>query len=144
MPEQALKSYLEHICGKDCVKENVPLSTMTTFKVGVCARFVVVKSKERLVWLLSAINYIEYPCRVIGAGSNVLASDENFDGIVIRLGMRNVVENGAGVKLDTDAIGFVKFYNNGSMLAGIYTRPAIPEIFPEMKNGYQIFTDNQA
>ena len=76
------------------MRENVPLSILTTFKIGGPARFfVTVKSKEKLVRLISALKYIEHPFRVIGAGSNILAGDRGYDGVIIRLGFREIVEN---------------------------------------------------
>jgi len=73
--EQRLKSYLEHICGADNVGEGVLLSTKSTFRVGGPARFfVVVKSKEKLVRLISALEFIQYPYRVLGAESDILAT----------------------------------------------------------------------
>jgi len=83
------------------VRENVPLSTCTTFRIGGPARFLInVKSKEILVRLLSALNYVEYPYRIIGGGSNILADDKGFDGVVIKLGFREIVENGNFIYAD--------------------------------------------
>jgi len=102
--EQILKSYIEHICGKESVAENVPLSTKTTFKIGGPARwFVTVPTKQALMRLISALNYIEQPWFIIGAGANVLASDEGYNGVVIKLGFRDIIDNGCFIYADAGA-----------------------------------------
>ena len=104
MVEKVLLSYLEHICGKVNVRENVPLSNLTTFNIGGPARFVVtVQTKDALVRLVSALIYIEYPFKIIGSGSNILASDDGFDGVVVKLGFREIVENGNFIYADAGA-----------------------------------------
>jgi len=83
---------------------NVPLSAHTTIKVGGEALFfITVKSKGTLLRVISALKYIEYPYLIIGAGSNLLASDKGFDGVVIKLGFREVVENGNFIYADAGA-----------------------------------------
>ncbi|MDR0462464.1 MAG: UDP-N-acetylmuramate dehydrogenase [Christensenellaceae bacterium] len=104
MLDQVLKSYLEHICGKTNVRENVHLKTCTTFKIGGPARFFVkATTKTMLVKLISALNFIEYPYRVIGAGSNLLASDKGYDGVIIRLDFKEIIENQNFIYADAGA-----------------------------------------
>jgi len=104
MLEKILKSYLEHICGTDAVQENLPLSKRTTFKIGGPARFfVTVRTKQTLVKLISALNYIEYPYRIIGAGSNLLVSDRGFNGVIIKNAFREIVQNGNFIYADAGA-----------------------------------------
>lgn len=102
--EQVLKSYLEYICGKENVAGNVALSTKTTFRIGGPARwFVTVPTKEALLRLISTLEYIEHPWFIIGAGANVLASDAGYDGVVMRLGFADIVDNGCFVYADAGA-----------------------------------------
>lgn len=102
--EQVLKSYLEYICGKENVGENVVLSSKTTFKIGGPARwFVTVPTKEALMRLISTLNYIEQKWFVIGTGANILASDNGYDGVIIRLGFRDIIDNGCFVYADAGA-----------------------------------------
>jgi len=104
MIEQVLKSYLEHICGKENVRSDEPLSKHTTIRIGAGAKFFVhVTSKEILVKLLSALKYIEYPYRVIGGGSNLLCSDDGFDGVIIRPQFCEIVDNGNFLYADAGA-----------------------------------------
>lgn len=99
-----MKSYLEHILGKCNVKMDVPMSTRTTFRIGGNAKFFVTpKTRETMLRLASALDYIEYPFRVIGAGSNVLFGDGGFDGVIIRPAFCEIVENGNFIYADAGA-----------------------------------------
>ena len=94
MLDQVLKSYLEYICGKNNIRENVHLKTCTTMRVGGTARYVIkVTTKTMLTRLISALNFIEYPYKVIGAGSNIIPSDRGFNGAIIKLDFKEIVEN---------------------------------------------------
>ena len=102
--EQVLRSYLEYICGKENVAEFVPMATKTTFKIGGPARwFVTVPTKEALMRLISTLNYIEQPWFIIGGGANILASDKGYNGVVIKLGFRDIIDNGCFVYADAGA-----------------------------------------
>lgn len=64
---------------------DIPLSELTSFRVGGNARFVVYpRSYEMIrdVVLFAEENGIR--CMLLGKGTNVLASDDGFDGIMIR------------------------------------------------------------
>jgi UDP-N-acetylmuramate dehydrogenase len=102
--DQVLKSYLEYICGKDNIEENVPMRTRTTIKTGGPARFFIsAKSKEILLKLTCALDYIEYPYRIIGAGSNLLVDDRGYDGIIIKPAFREIVDNQLFIYADAGA-----------------------------------------
>ncbi|MDL1956693.1 MAG: UDP-N-acetylmuramate dehydrogenase [Candidatus Desulfofervidus auxilii] len=67
------------------VKYNYPLSHLTTFKIGGVAKAVVWINKE--VFLPEIISYlrkISCPYYILGKGSNVLALDEGFCGVIIK------------------------------------------------------------
>jgi len=104
--ERVLLSYLEHICGKTNVHENYPLKSLTTFGIGGNARFfVAVNSKDKLQRLISALKFIEQKYFIIGNGSNILAHDDGYNGVVIKLGFDEIIDNAcfiyadAGVKI---------------------------------------------
>ena len=102
--KEVLKSYLEHVCGTENVLENEPLSKHTTFRIGGPARFfVTVPSKECLVRILSALEYIEQKYFILGRGSNVLATDKGFDGVVLKLGFSEIIEQVPIVYADAGA-----------------------------------------
>ena len=68
------------------VKINEPLAKHTTFKIGGRASFFIeVKENDSLVKLLNFLseNGIEY--YILGGGSNILFSDDDFEGVVIKI-----------------------------------------------------------
>ena len=67
-------------------QENVCLAEYTTFKIGGPAQyFFNAKTKEELIKAVSAAKEQELPYFVLGGGSNVLVSDEGFEGLVIKV-----------------------------------------------------------
>ena len=75
-------------------KENVSFKNLTTYKTGGNARLVVYPSdvsslKELLLYIKK--NNISF--KVFGNGSNILASDKNYDGVIIKLTHLNKLEN---------------------------------------------------
>lgn len=78
-----LKIYLKQFAE---VQENVPLSTMTTLRIGGNARYVVYPSTIlALGQIIEKINEAKLPYKVIGKGSNLLCSDKEYNGVIIRL-----------------------------------------------------------
>lgn len=68
------------------IRENVPLAKLTTIGTGGPARFLAEpESVEDLVDVLSSARAGNLPVAVVGLGSNVLAADEGFPGLVVRL-----------------------------------------------------------
>lgn len=101
-----LENYLRHVCGTENVKINEPLAKWTTFRVGGPAHyFVLVDDKQKLVRLVRGLEYIDCPYFILGLGANVLASDDGYDGVVIKINFHQIEHNDvfvyadAGVKL---------------------------------------------
>ncbi len=68
------------------IEHHAPLSTLTWFRVGGCARFLFRPNSVLCLTLAIKRAHEEgVPVRVLGAGANVLVSDAGFDGIVIKL-----------------------------------------------------------
>jgi UDP-N-acetylmuramate dehydrogenase len=68
------------------IKEKIPLKEYTTFKIGGPARyFFVAKSKEDLKNAILWAKKKKLPFFILGGGSNVLFSDNGFNGLVIKL-----------------------------------------------------------
>lgn len=66
------------------VEENYPLSPLTTFNVGGTARYhACVRSEEDLLSALDFAKSRAIPILALGGGSNILVSDDGFDGLVI-------------------------------------------------------------
>lgn len=66
-------------------EENISLKEYTTFKVGGNARyFYIAKNKEDLILAIKKAQESELPIFILGGGSNVLALDEGYNGLVIK------------------------------------------------------------
>lgn len=113
------------------IQENVPLAKLTTFKIGGSARyFVQVKTEIELHNALEFAEKHNLQVFVLGGGSNVLISDNGFDGLVIQIAhdALTVDENvddiiitaGAGMNWDTLVEKSIEMKLNGiECLSGI-------------------------
>ncbi|MFV0379598.1 MAG: UDP-N-acetylmuramate dehydrogenase [Anaerorhabdus sp.] len=64
--------------------ENVSLKEYTSLKIGGNAKFLVEpKSKEEIIFLLNCAKKYNVPFFIIGNGTNVLAKDEGYNGLII-------------------------------------------------------------
>ena len=90
------------------VEKDVLLSKHTTYKVGGKAKVMVYpKNVDNLIKLIKLIKANKWKYKILGNGSNVLFSDDMFDGVIIRLNEfddieffgRNKVRVGAGYSL---------------------------------------------
>lgn len=88
------------------IEENVSLARFTTFKIGGPAKyFFTVKNEEDLNKIISEAKqqHIEY--FILGNGSDILVSDQGYDGLVIKMELNDIkqeAENivcGSGVKI---------------------------------------------
>lgn len=118
------------IAGDGNVFINEKLDKHTTFRVGGSASCLVTSdSAESLVRLVKECRNNQIPYYVIGNGSNLLVSDEGFDGIIIKIGRNmsnisikdNVITAEAGVLLS--ALGA---YAAGRGLTGFEFAAGIP------------------
>ena len=67
------------------IKTSVPLSTLTTMRLGGPARFFAeAHSVEQIIALCKNARTLNQKFVVIGGGSNLIVHDEGFDGLVIR------------------------------------------------------------
>lgn len=114
------------------IQENVPLAPMTSFRIGGPAKFYVeVKSVEELKEALKYAKEKNLDYYVLASGTNLLVSDNGFDGIIIRIKFSEIkineeemVEASAGTPL----IKVVNFaVENG--LSGIESLAGIPGTF---------------
>lgn len=72
------------------IQKNIPLAPMTTFGIGGAARFFCEAASEEE--MMEAVTYARdnnLEIFVLGGGSNILVSDEGFDGLVIKLASGN-------------------------------------------------------
>jgi len=77
------------------IEENVPLRSMTTFFIGGPARFFCrVTNVAELQQSLDYARDQNLATLILGGGSNVLISDEGFDGLIIKIEMVGVERTG--------------------------------------------------
>jgi UDP-N-acetylmuramate dehydrogenase len=89
------------------------LAPLTSYETGGPARyFLVARSVEAIVRAVKSARVLGIPAFVMGGGSNLLVSDQGFDGIVIKLAIkglqakdRHLVEAGGGEQL-LDLVNF--------------------------------------
>ena len=65
-------------------QKEVPLAKFTTFGIGGNARLlVIVEDTEKLEAVIKLATAFQVPFRIIGCGSNLLVSDDGYDGLII-------------------------------------------------------------
>ena len=103
-----LETFVEHNNIGKCMK-NVSLAKYTTYKTGGNAKYMVFpKDIDKLLLLIKTLRFRNMKFKVLGKGSNTLFSDNEFDGVIIKLDNFNhitfsntKVKVGAGVSLIT-------------------------------------------
>jgi len=87
------------------LRENVPLSGLTRFAIGGAARWLADASTEAaLIAALDAIRQSESRWALIGGGTNLIAADSGFDGIVVRFTGSGMAFEGAEVEVAAGAV----------------------------------------
>ncbi len=77
------------------IKENIPLKKYTTFDIGGPARyFVEVESLEEIKEALAFAKEKNIKHFILAGGSNVLFSDDGFDGLVIKMNINSMALHG--------------------------------------------------
>jgi UDP-N-acetylmuramate dehydrogenase len=110
------------------LKKDVPLAELTTLKIGGKARFFVCAKNERDVF--SAYKYAKSrktDVFILGGGSNVLISDNGFDGLVLQIGLQGIdrAENVVTARAGEDWDKFAAFCVENN-LAGLECLSGIP------------------
>lgn len=87
------------------LKENEPMSKHVNFRIGGPARWMVeIRTIEELQHVLHIAKEEEVNYFVFGGGSNMLVSDEGFDGIAIKIGMRSYDIRGTHVRAESGVL----------------------------------------
>ncbi len=87
------------------VSENVPLRELTRFAVGGPARVLADASTEAaLAQALAAIRAAGWPYALIGGGTNLIASDDGFPGVLLRYTAAGIRMEGAHVTVESGAL----------------------------------------
>lgn len=68
------------------VRTNIPLKNFTTMKLGGPARFMTeVRTAQEVIDIYTAAQQQSLPIFILGGGSNVIARDEGYNGIIVRI-----------------------------------------------------------
>jgi UDP-N-acetylmuramate dehydrogenase len=79
---EEIREKLDEICSM--VQEGVPISSLTSFKTGGPARYLITpEDLHEVESVLSFASENKIPLLTIGKGTNILVSDRGFDGIVL-------------------------------------------------------------
>src|SRR3989339_524101 len=85
--------------------ENEPMFKHTNFRIGGPAKwFVEIKSLDELQGVLEVIKENQLSFFVLGGGSNILVSDQGFDGVVVKMAMRTYEIQGKRIKSDAGVL----------------------------------------
>ncbi|MBR5509647.1 MAG: UDP-N-acetylmuramate dehydrogenase [Lachnospiraceae bacterium] len=77
---------LQELAGKEHVWADEPMKLHTTFRAGGCAKYLVEpQSAEQLRELMQMCREADMPYYIVGNGSNLLVSDEGYEGVIIHL-----------------------------------------------------------
>ena len=80
------------------IRKNISLAPLTTFKIGGPAKyFCQAETKQELIQAIKWAKNKKIPYFVLGGGSNLLVSDKGFDGLVIKLSMRQCQLSGTKI-----------------------------------------------
>ncbi len=118
---------LEALHGVD-VQRGVPLSQYTRFGIGGPADFFIETSDEtRFLQALQTVRASGIPFLVLGAGTNLIVSDEGYRGVILRYTGNTL--RGEGTTIDVQAGAVLQDLVNCSIrmgLAGLHTMTGIP------------------
>lgn len=109
-------------------KTNLLLSALTTLKIGGQAKYLLnVKSEQELTGALNFVQQQKIPWYVIGDGSNIVASDKGFKGLIIKIDIKKFDVEGPNVTVGAgnNLLDFI-FRLNHLGLAGLEKMAGIP------------------
>lgn len=123
-------SNLDTICGTSAILKNVSMKEHTTMRVGGRAALMVEPSSlSCLQECIALLGSLEVPYLVIGNGSNLIFSDEGYNGVIIKIGpaMSNIeVRDDSIVAMAGASLASVAHKAMENMLTGLEFASGIP------------------
>ncbi|WWR15675.1 UDP-N-acetylmuramate dehydrogenase [Lachnospiraceae bacterium JLR.KK008] len=104
---QALKDYMASILPAENIKLQEPMNRHTSFRTGgEAAALVQVNDEEQLRKLLFYLRETENDYFILGNGTNLLVSDQGYDGVIIQIGtgMSRIDVEGNRVRVEAGAL----------------------------------------
>ena len=115
------------------IHTNIPLKNFTTMKLGGNARFMVeIRTPEEVAIICKNAKSKSLPIFVIGGGSNIIAKDEGFNGIILRMRIAGFEITADDINSTTIKIGAGEIWDSvvartvDMHLSGIEAMSAIP------------------
>jgi len=82
-------------------QKNISLAKYTSFKIGGPAKhFCIVKNKEDLIKAVKKAKELELPFFILGGGSNVLALDKGYNGLIIKIHNSKLFVNNSRINVE--------------------------------------------
>lgn len=106
MISSAMMETLRGYVPEDSIHLQEPMALHTTFRVGGPAEcFIEIETTEQLRKIQKFLCQVEYPFTIVGNGSNLLVSDNGYQGIVLQLGrkMNNIEIQGNRIRAQAGA-----------------------------------------
>ena len=104
--EEVIKR-LEQTVGNDQFLRNEPMKKHITFRVGgPAACFLMPSTKEQIEEIVHICQEEKTPCFILGNGSNLLVSDQGYDGAVLQIykNMNQIAVNGEQLQVQAGAL----------------------------------------
>lgn len=110
------------------LKENVPLSSYITLRLGGPARyFMEAKAADQIAEAVCWAKEKEIPFLIIGCGSNLLVSDKGFPGLVVRNLDKGIIRKGSKLKVRGGTLlGDLVDFSINTGLGGLEKMAGIP------------------
>jgi len=115
------------------IHTNIPFKSLTTMKIGGNARFMTeVRTPQEIAQICKNAKNQKLPTFVLGGGSNVIAKDEDFNGIIIRIRIPGFEIIANDINTTTIKIGAGEIWDSvvkrttNLRLTGIETMSGIP------------------
>jgi UDP-N-acetylmuramate dehydrogenase len=110
------------------IKENILLKDLSTFKIGGRAQYVVfAESNDDVISALRFAQERHFPVGIIGAGCNLLITDENIDGLILKMNTRAI--NISDTLLFAEAgvsLAALTAFGHKNNLTGLEWAPSVP------------------
>lgn len=104
---QKIYDELKNIISEDMVKVDELMRSHTTFRVGgPAAFFVTPQTSEEVKKIVACCKAQKVPYYIVGNGSNLLVSDQGYDGVIIQIfkGMNQITLEGTVIRAQAGAL----------------------------------------
>ena len=125
----AVEKELNAVCPKMKVRQKVPMGECTSFRVGGTAALMIFpKTEEEASSALKTVHRLDIAPFFLGNGSNLLVSDDGYDGVVLKYSEKLLphLENGAFVSGAANFLGILSVSAAKSGLSGLEFAYGIP------------------